>query len=462
MSIRVRLTLWYAGSVLALFLATGLLLRVALHQTLEGEFGRGVERTAELVQGFFRVEVAEYGGVATTVEHIAGEIVFPDQRVEFLRPDGRVHVASLIAAGAHAGELAPPIHHVERPLDRALAPGWSARVSASGAALVSGLRRIDRALLLVVPLTVLLAGTLGWWIAGRTLRPVGAMAAAAERITAADAHGRIPVGNPRDELGRLAGHFNALLERLDGALTQQRRFLADAAHELRTPVARMLSQVERGLAGAPTADPHTEVLRQVRGDLLGTAALIDMLLQLARADAGEPAPRLEDGFLDDAVAEAIQPWYAVAERAGITLELTELREAAAHLHPDLVGRLLGILLDNSIRYTPRGGRVRVRVAGEPAGAVLEVEDTGIGILEEERARLNERFFRGRQARRLAPEGSGLGLAIAAWIVAQHGGRLELLPAAGGGTRARVVLPVSPVPAPSPAPHPSATAGSGRS
>src|SRR5690606_224658 len=124
---------------------------------------------------------------------------------------------------------------------------WRVRVHASMSPLQVSFRRIDRSFLLVVPLTVLLAAATGWWLTGRTLRLVGEMAAAAEGITPATPEARIPVSDPRDELGRLASRFNELLERLAEAVQQQRRFLADAAHELRTPVARMLSQAERAL-----------------------------------------------------------------------------------------------------------------------------------------------------------------------------------------------------------------------
>jgi signal transduction histidine kinase len=126
----------------------------------------------------------------------------------------------------------------------------------------------------------------------------------------------------------------------------------------------------------------------------------------------------------------------------VTLHLVALEETPARLNPELVTRLLGILLDNAIRYTPAGGRVEVGVAPRDGHPVLEVRDTGIGIPPEDREQILQRFFRGRQARQFAPEGSGLGLSIAHWIVEQHGGALELTSPPEGGTRARVTLPES--------------------
>jgi signal transduction histidine kinase len=442
-SIRLRLAAWYAGSVLALFLLTGLLLRVSLHQILLREHERGADRSAEVAHGVFRAEVAEYRTVRMTVAHIGAELVIPDQELEFVEPGGRVFARVSPPALRDGGVLAPPVYLVERPLDAELAPGWTVRVRASMAPLERSLRRIDRSLLLIIPLTVILASLTGWWLTGRTLRPVGEMAAAAEAITPATPGARVPVANPRDELGRLALRINDLLGRLESALAQQRRFLADAAHELRTPMARLLSQAEVGLSPRAAPDDREQALHLIHDDLERTSSVIGELLQLARVDAGEPAPPMEPGYLDDAVAAGIQPWYAVAERRGLALHLAALDEAPARLNGGLIARLLGVLLDNAMRYTPPGGRVEVSVAETGGGAVLEVRDTGIGIPAGDREHLFERFFRGRAARDAAPEGSGLGLPIAQWIVRQHGGTLEITSPPEGGTLVRVTLPPPP-------------------
>lgn len=440
MTIRLRLALWYAGSVLALFLASGFVLRLSLRELLVREHQVAVERSAEVARGVFRAEVIEFRSTDATVTHIAGELVIPDQTLEFVRPDGSVYARAEAPQLRGSGGLPPPVYLVERPLDDELAPGWQVRVHASMAPLHSSLGRIDRSLIFVVPLTVLMAAAMGWWLTGRTLRPVGEMAEAAERITAATPDARIPIRYPADELGRLAGRFNGLLERLAEALQQQRRFLADAAHELRTPVARMLSQAERALTTGSTREERDEALRLIHGDLERTRGLVGELLQLARVDAGEPAPPLENAYLDDVVAGAVQPWYAVAEHAGVRLDVTSLEESPARLNAELIRRLLGVLLDNAIRYTPAGGTVEVSVTSGDGGAVLEIRDTGIGIADDERGRLFERFFRGRQARERSAEGSGLGLPIARWAADQHGARMDLTSAPGAGTTVRIDFP----------------------
>jgi signal transduction histidine kinase len=163
------------------------------------------------------------------------------------------------------------------------------------------------------------------------------------------------------------------------------------------------------------------------------------LLLLARVDAGAAEGRRERRFLDDLVLDTLAPWRPLATEAGVTLATSRVEEAPAQVEPALVERLVGILVDNAIRYTPRGGRVDVRTFAEGGRAVLEVEDTGIGIAPAERDRVFERFYRGTAARTAAPEGSGLGLSIAQWIVARHDGTIELRERSGGGTVVRVAI-----------------------
>lgn len=451
MSIRFRLAIWYAASVLVLFLATGLLLRVALRATIEQGFERGVARSADLVHGFFRTEVEEYLTTEATVKHIASEIITPDMALDFIRPDGEVYMSSATAsATARQEPLTGPIITLVRPLDAELAPGWRLRVRASRARIEASLSRIDQSLLLVIPLSVLLAALTGWWLTGRTLRPVGDMAAAAEALSASAGRGRIPVANPHDELGRLATRFNTLVDNLQEALSQQRVFLAAAAHELRTPVARMLAELEGLLStngarsdGSGDAEPSSrETLLLLRDDLHRTGDLVSELLQLARADAGEPAPPLRNGYLDDAISDAIRPWLGTAARRGVQLDLPALDEAPARFNAEHVSRLLGVLVDNAIRYTPSGGYVHVSVVRSASGqAVLQVCDSGVGIPESERSRIFERFYRGANARAIRPEGSGLGLAIAQTIVREHGALLEIETApSGSGSCFRVIFP----------------------
>jgi signal transduction histidine kinase len=277
-------------------------------------------------------------------------------------------------------------------------------------------------------------------LTGRTLRPISAMADAADRITATEVAARIPVEVPGDELGRLGSRFNALLDRLDGALAQQRRFLADAAHELRTPIARARGAAELALSHTPEPGQDRAALEQATRELEAMSHLVHELLELARADAGRAGSPFVRGFLDDVVSDAVHGFVPLAQRRGITLALDVPHETPVLMDGDSLTRLVGILVHNALRYSHPNGTVHVRVRATDSGAVLEVEDAGIGIPAEDRDRLFGRFFRGRAARQMAPDGSGLGLAIARAIAERHGARITLSDAAPQGTIATVTFP----------------------
>lgn len=415
--IRRRLAAWYAGTAVVVLVATLLALRGLVRGALEREFAHSLEASVQLVRGFFRGEVKEYRTVEATVYHIGGELVFADRELTFVRPDGST---AAVAPGraAEAPRLEPPVRDTIAPLDPDLAPGWTIRLRHSQALVAAFERQLDVWYWGGIPAILVLAALAGWWLAGRTLAPVGAMADAAERVDAGNASARLPVADPHDELGRLASRFNAVLERLDGALGQQRRFLAAAAHELRTPVARLRATLDLARA-EPEGATRTELLDAADKEIARTATLVDELMQLARADADAREVHLAPGFLDDIVSDAVAAFTPLALERGVALSVAALEEAPAQLDARLVERLVGILLDNALRYTPRDGTVTVRVERVDGQARLTVEDSGIGIAAAEAGRLFERFYRGAEARKQSPEGTGLGLAIAKWICDQH-------------------------------------------
>ncbi|MDB4877952.1 MAG: hypothetical protein JWM41_4398 [Gemmatimonadetes bacterium] len=447
LSIRSRLTLWYACSILLLFLGAGLVLRVAVRRTLLSEFDDDALDSSTLVRHFFHVEAIEYPTVEQAVTDLVAEVVFPDRAIQFIRPDksSLVPVSGVPDSLGRLRAIAPtfvrpPIRTLTIPLDTERAPGWSIRIVSSAADLERTLHAVDRWFLIGAPFIALLAAVVGWTLAGGLLQPVDSMARAAERITAAEPSARLPIHNPHDEIGRLGRSFNGLLVRLDAALSQQRRFLADAAHELRTPVARMSSLVELTLSSSYDTRGDRASLTLIAGDLQHAGSLLDELLQLARADAGERLPRVERVFLDDVLMDAFRAWGPAAERGGIVLEMGEIHETPVLADALLVHRLVDILFENAVRYTPALGRVSANVQRERERIVLTISDSGIGIPADDLPRVFERFFRGTASRAMAPEGTGLGLPIAAWIVDQCGGTIELSQSTLGGTSVRVSLP----------------------
>lgn len=440
--IRLRFTALYAATLLVVLLGAAGTLRYALRATLQREFDKSVLASAGLVQQFFRAEVEEYVTVEATLAHIAGELVFEERAIRIRKPDGALF--KIVGAPVRRARrpLSGPVRTVRFALDPDLAPRWDIEVDASEANVIALQARIDRWFGVGIPLLVLCAAVAGWWLTGRTLRPVGRMAEAASRIAPASG-ARLPIDDPTDELGRLGERFNALLDRLDGALAQQREFLADAAHELRTPIARLRARVEVAmLESAITND--TAVLPAIDQELRAVSQQVDELLQLARADAaGEDAPMHDEAlFLDDVIADELPRWQPEAQRRHMTLDYSTLEESPVVGDASLLPRLVSILVDNAIRYGNEGGTVLVRVRPERDAVLLDVEDDGIGIPEHERARIFDRFFRGDAARLKRPDGSGLGLAIAAWIVRQHHGTIAVTGGAHGGTLLQVRLPLA--------------------
>jgi heavy metal sensor kinase len=282
----------------------------------------------------------------------------------------------------------------------------------------------------------------GMALARRVLRPVRAMTETARDMTPDDPTRRLEPGRVVTELDSLATTLNSAFDRLAAALAQQKRFIADASHELRTPVSILLSNAELMLRRDRTADEYHRGLERQAGTARRMASLIEDLLTLARADAGRCEidwTRIDLARVADSVCGE---HAALAERNGIALTCEAETGVEIEGDPQRLGQLLGNLVSNALKFVPRGGHVGVSVWGNGAGAVLTVKDDGPGIPEPEQARIFERFFRGEEQRARGKNGTGLGLAIAAWVAEVHGGRIEVESRVGVGATFRVLLPRS--------------------
>jgi len=300
--------------------------------------------------------------------------------------------------------------------------------------------------LIAVPLALVLAGAGGWFLARKSLAPVVLMAEGARRISAENLNERLPVPNPRDELGQLADTFNELLARLDAAFAQQRQFMADASHELRTPlsVMRTAAAVTLEQPRRPEAE-YREALTLMHEQARRLTRIVKEMFTLARADAGRRPLDAQDFYLDELVAETARAASVLAERKQIALELAPLRETPFKGDEDLLRQLLLNLLDNAIKFTPAGGTIHLELEEKGECYLLTVADTGIGIPAEAQPRIFERFFRVDKARSRAQQeqgsGAGLGLSIARWIAEAHGGVLRLAHSDPTGSTFVVSLPV---------------------
>jgi heavy metal sensor kinase len=285
-------------------------------------------------------------------------------------------------------------------------------------------------------LSIGLAG--GWLISRRIFRPIAAIAATASRISADNLSERIDTKSVDHELADLARVLNATFRRLEAAFDRQARFTADASHELRTPLAVVRSQAELTLSRERSPDEYQEALQTCLNAAERMTDLVDGLLTLARADAGKSAVREPVG-LDRVVADAVELCRPLAQQNSIQLT-TELAAVTVPGDASALGRVVGNLVTNAIRYNRPNGEVHVTLEREGSEAVFTVRDTGEGIPEEHRTQLFERFYRADKARSRATGGSGLGLAIAKAVVEAHRGTIGFESTVGKGSTFWVRLP----------------------
>jgi heavy metal sensor kinase len=302
----------------------------------------------------------------------------------------------------------------------------------------------DVALLLagvVAGLTVVVSA-LGYRLAGRALRPVRVIADTAQHISEHDLHRRVELDLPADELGQLAKTFNGMLARLESAFASLQRFTADAAHELRAPLALLRAELEVSLNRLRSVDEYQASQRTVLAEVERLSRLADQLLILARADAGTLTPARTPVDLSDLVEEVVERWQPIARRKSVQLQADMPDQGSLEADSDLLRRLLDNLLDNAIRYTPADGVVRVSGTEDATQWRLLVADTGPGVEPALRAALFDRFTRADGARGRETGGAGLGLSLSQAIAAAHGGSIELADGDGAGATFVVSLPRS--------------------
>ncbi len=284
-----------------------------------------------------------------------------------------------------------------------------------------------------------LAVGVGWLIARNSLRPIDEITNTARSIALSQGFGqRLTVGKSRDEVGTLAVTFNEMLASLDAAYAAQRRFVADASHELRSPLTSIRSNIDilRRALNAPEED-RAEALADVADEVDRLSRLTSDLLLLARADAGHKI-EMSKVSMDHLVVDVHRQMEAQAQ--GVTLELGPTRKVTVMGNQVWLKQLLLILLDNALKYTPTGGSVTLTLERDGGSALVKVTDTGIGIAAEDLPHVFERFYRADKARAREEGGAGLGLAIALWIAEEHRGELTVESDPGNGTTFTLRLP----------------------
>ena len=319
-----------------------------------------------------------------------------------------------------------------------------------------------RALTLVAaaPLAPMEAGlaAIGWSLAGltfllwllavgggrklshRALLPVSQMATAARRMSVDDLGQKLPGPGTRDELDDLASSFNGLLTRLHEALERRKRFAGDASHQLRTPLAAILGQIEVARRRDRTNEEYRQVLDQVHSEGRRLQRIVEALLFLSRAESDAALPDLERLELTRWLNDHLEVWSAHPRAADLTSEIAIDEAIFVEVHPPLLAQLLDNLLENAFKYSDPGSAVRVRLGREPGWVFLTVEDRGVGLAPEEIPQVFEPFYRSPRARLRASSGIGLGLSVAKRITEAFGGRLVAENRTGKGSQFTVHLP----------------------
>lgn len=307
------------------------------------------------------------------------------------------------------------------------------------------LRKVKLTFAFAVPLALLLASFGGYFLARKTLSPIVSMSETARNIGAKNLHDeRLPIKNERDELGKLAGVFNQLLARLDEAFSQQKRFMADASHELRTPIAIVRGESEVALSrNERTNDDLRESLAVVQSESRRMSVLVEDLFTLARADAGQISLIKKDFYLDDLLQDCARAVKSLAKKREITISLEAETEMPIRADEELLRRLFLNLLDNAIKFTEPGGTIKIHAEAAKKNYFVTVSDTGAGIAPEDEPHIFERFYRADKSRQreTSEGGAGLGLSIVKWIGEAHDGTIDLQKSDASGSTFLVKFPV---------------------
>jgi heavy metal sensor kinase len=462
-SVRGRLTLFWVAVLAAALVVVGGLIYVLLARALYSRVDDNLRAVAQIATTSLANDLAEGQDYADAAQSTAAELSSRQQMLAIYDSNGR-----LLAEGGRDADLeialpdvsTIPAHELmlltvveaEDDDDRhrlairhvSIPPANTPYVVVVGSSLEptdEELESLRDVLAYVIPIALVLAGAGGWFLARQSLAPVSTMAERARHIGADDLSARLPVANPRDELGRLAATFNDLLNRLETSLTQQRQFMADASHELRTPVTTSRTAAAVALQQSHRdEDEYRETLTIIEQQTTRLSRIVDDMFTLARADAGSYPVRRTLMYLDEVVDEAVRAARVLGDTKQVSIELTTIPSASFTGDEELVRRLVGNLLDNAVRYSGPGSVVQMNLGHESERYVLSVTDAGEGIAPDIQLHIFERFFRGNAARTSSDGGAGLGLALARWIARAHGGEVTLVRSSHEGTTFEATLP----------------------
>jgi len=302
------------------------------------------------------------------------------------------------------------------------------------------LKRLRHILMIGVPLTLIAAGGGGIFLSRRALKPVDEITEKARSIEETDLGQRINV-KTKDELGRLATTLNDMIERLEKAFGRQKQFTSDASHELRAPLAIIEAESTLALQKNRAARDYRQSLETISQEAHRMSHTVNQLLTLARADSGKEKLTFGEVNLSELITRLGSDLEALCQDKGLSYQSEQLENLVVKGDPMKLRQVLLNILDNAIKYTPRGGRISASVRAEGELAVVSISDTGVGISPEDLPHIFDRFYRVDKARSPSEGGTGLGLAIAKYITELHGGNIEAESQTDTGSTFRVRLPL---------------------
>jgi heavy metal sensor kinase len=452
-TIRLRLTLWYVALLAIVLLGFSTFLYASLSRKLYAELDHRLRTEKQRVIDELNLDKESpdlddlqdlpTGLVVALYDHTGGHLIdgntpqplpVPPEALTRVRQGQEVRNTIRLADGTQWRALITPVSR-EGHLIGVL------HMASSERDIAAALDQLVALIVIAIPLTLLLAIGGGLFLAGRALGPIDRITRSAEQIEAEDLSRRLNLPWSPDEVGRLAATFDRMLDRLDRAFQRQRQFTADASHELRTPLAMLISQADIALEWHRSAEEYRQVIASIREEAARMGRLLDELLTLARADAGQQELILEPLALHDLVDDVVKAMALLAEARGVCLEGRAPVPMTVEGDQTRITQLLVNLIDNGLKYTPAGGVVTVSLERASHWAELRVMDTGVGISAEHLPHVFERFYRVDPARSRAEGGAGLGLSICQWIARAHGGDITVTSQAGRGTIFTVCLPL---------------------
>ncbi|HWG43578.1 MAG TPA: ATP-binding protein [Gemmataceae bacterium] len=454
-TLRFQLTFWNTIAILVLIAASLWGVREGLRWTLLTELDKALVSDVKEVRGIIERSWGDWEEIEAELQVKADSLNDRGWYVRiFSAEDGKQIWASKKAPELHmpmVKAVVPgpynrgSIRLVQRPITVARAPAMVVRVGATRDEIDKDIWRLTEMILVAFAFILVAAPLIGYWLAGRATRPLATILHTTARLHPDNLSERLPLRGSGDELDRLSATINGMLDRLAAHLEQQRVFVANAAHELRSPLAAMRTSVEVALERDRTPIEYRDLLAELVEQCAALASLINHLLLLAEGDAGllqaESPVRL-----DQLASRAVDMFQGIAEQRDVELRSKTADPVTVRGNPVHLREVIHNLIDNALKFTPPGGSALVELSAPPNSEQVElrVSDTGVGIAPEDLPNVFERFFRADKSRQRAQptEGNGLGLCICQSIVNAYGGRISIASKVGQGTTVTVSLPAN--------------------